>query len=95
MIFVYSEENNSDDTVRYILATTYAITEKYQQAFEELKLILALGQEPIMDEAYLLHAHLCVKLHSNQVMLMDQAVLDFTHLIGVHPEDMNYVSEMI
>lgn len=81
----------NDSEIIYILSCSYTQLKQYQFAFDQLNTVLALNSDQIMHEIYLLHAHLCIKLHSNTVSLFPQAVLDFDYLIQHHPEDMNYV----
>ena len=86
------EDHDCDNDVGYILALAYTMLKQYDSAFERLNMVLGLGIEPILDEIYVLHAHLCFRLHSNTKSLYSQAVSDYTYLIQQHPEDMNYVS---
>ena len=80
-----------ENDVGYILASAYAQLREFEAGFELLNKVLALGQDPIMDDIYILHAHLCVKLHSDKKYLYDQAVRDFDYLIERSPEVMEYV----
>jgi tetratricopeptide (TPR) repeat protein len=74
-----------------MLAASYSCLHEYQNAYDVLNKVLALGKGRVLDEIYVLHAQLCIKLHSNTVSLWPQAVNDYDYLIGEHPEDMNFV----
>jgi len=81
----------NDNDVSYILASSYSMLTLYEKAFDQLTITLSLGNDPIMDEIYILHAHLCFKLHSHTKSLYPQAIADYDYLIQKYPEDMNYV----
>lgn len=86
------EEAPGDFDAVFILASALTIQGHLQESYDQLNAALALGQGRIPDGIYLLHAHMCARLHSNTVSLLPQAISDFDYLIAQHPEDMNFVS---
>lgn len=74
------------------MSCAYTQENLLQEAYDKLNSVIALGQGLIIDEIYILHAHLCIKLHSTTISLYSQALLDYNYLIQQHPEDMNFVN---
>lgn len=90
-MFIASPDCAENQDANFILASALTSQNQYQQAYDVLNAVLALGKGTILDEIYVLHAQLCIKLHSNTTSLWPQAVIDYNYLIEQHPEDMNFV----
>jgi len=88
---MYLQDTPDNQDANFILAASLTTQNEYQRAYDVLNRVLALGRGHILDEVYVLHAQLCIKLHSNTVSLWPQAVNDYDYLIAQHPEDMNFV----
>ena len=87
------ESEHGEQEVVFMLAAAYAGLGRYQSAYDQLSAVLEDGaaQAPILDEIYLLHAQMCIKLHSDTVALYQEALKDYDYLVENHPEDMNIV----
>ena len=84
---MFSDFDGSNETGFYLLALSLTARNKYEQAYQELKIALAIVLEP-REEMIRLNAYICSKI---EIPRYTEAFENFDHLVTRYPEDMNAV----